>query len=202
MTRALAWSSPTYAAVVATVVGTSVWLLLRIWRRARVDLPRAMPRLPLLGNAVVYAKGPTQYLSKTARELGPVFELDLAGVQTVAICSPEIARQVQFASESVLSSRKAIESFGFLEGKGVFSTHCGAIANKYVVKNFLYPLLQQQKTVSERPLGCLCDRHALFPSQTVTSRGSLSGSAALAHSCIHTRTHTHTQNTTKHNPSL
>eukprot|EP00048_Salpingoeca_helianthica_P003592 m.68767 g.68767 ORF g.68767 m.68767 type:complete len:499 (-) comp12790_c0_seq1:79-1575(-) len=148
----VALSSPSRIALAAAAAGLSVWMVILYFRkRARaLNVPRASPWIPLLGNALAYAKNPPKFLAETAHKLGPVFELDLAGLVTVAVCSPELARQVEFASESVMSSRAPLEVFGFLEGLGTFSTHSGALTHKYVVKNFLYPLLDQQSELVDR----------------------------------------------------
>jgi hypothetical protein len=137
-----------HAALAGVLAALGAWTLLGKKKKALHNIPIVEPRIPVLGNALAYAKDPPRFLRETSQRLGPVFELDLAGLLCVAVCSTEAARQVEYASESVLSSRAPIEAFGFLEGLGTLSTHSGAAAHKFVLKNFFYPLMEQQSTVS------------------------------------------------------
>lgn len=96
--------------------------------------PLAAPHIPVLGNALQYKKCPSTFLCQTAARYGPVFRLNLAGMETTVVCSAEAMRQFAFAPESVLSAKEAVSDLGFDYTLGTFNVSKGTDIHKKIIK--------------------------------------------------------------------
>ena len=109
--------------------------------------PLASPHIPVFGNALEYKKSPTKFLATAANNCGPVFRINLAGMQTTIVSSRETIRQFAYASESILSSPAAIADIGFTYTLGKLNSENGAEVHKRIIKSCYFTKDQLNTTV-------------------------------------------------------
>ena len=98
-------------------------------------VPLASPHLPVLGNALAYKKHPDRFLHNQTKLHGPIFRINLAGLETYILTNRSSIKQHAMAPESVLSSRAAVADFGFKYTLGDNNVFKGADFHRDVVKS-------------------------------------------------------------------
>jgi cytochrome P450 len=124
-------------------VGASLLLiavLIVLARRLRRQPLKTRPPLapgarPFIGHALAYKTDPAGFLAAACNDVGPIFEINLAGKRMVVIGpSREAIRQATIAPESVLSARQAVADIGFNETLGPLNVFKGTDLHKRWLK--------------------------------------------------------------------
>jgi cytochrome P450 len=123
--------------VVALVAAASVCYLVSYRSSKNVDtsnVPWAPDKIPILGHALAYRKDPTGFLLRAFKQVGAIFQLNLAGKHMFVVADMEAQRIVSKAPERVLSARQAVADIGFDVTLGTLNVHKGTDLHKGIVK--------------------------------------------------------------------
>lgn len=121
----------------------ALFLFIGYWIRPRTEInqvPLAKPYIPFLGNALAYKKHPDRFLCSQAKILGPLFRINLAGMETYVLSSRATLKQFALAPENVLSSKAAVSDFGFKYTLGERNVYEGSEFHKNVIKSYFTSL--------------------------------------------------------------
>lgn len=116
---------------------SAYFLFLRTKQEVKKDesnIPWAPGAIPVLGHALQYKKGPSEFLVKTSQETGSMFQLNLAGKHMFVVCGPAEQKVVASAPESILSARQAVADIGFEQTLGHLNVHKGTDIHKGIIK--------------------------------------------------------------------
>eukprot|EP00934_Nitzschia_sp_Nitz4_P006210 Nitzschia sp. Nitz4//scaffold120_size68122//3266//5905//NITZ4_006035-RA/size68122-processed-gene-0.44-mRNA-1//-1//CDS//3329534251//6200//frame0 len=120
--------------------GKAVAVVYFSWKKSKVEdnLPGSIPwapgGIPVLGHALQYKENPPAFISKTSKEIGSVFRLNMAGKEMVIVTGPEAQRDVAMKPESQLSARQEVANLGFLEMLGNLNVYTGSDLHKGIIK--------------------------------------------------------------------
>jgi hypothetical protein len=135
-----------YIGIDALVVCLGILITIALvgyWMKPKKEtnqVPLAQPHIPLLGNALAYKDHPDKFLCLQAKQLGPIFRINLAGMETYVLSSRATLKQFALAPDNVLSSMSAVADFGFKYTLGERNVFEGSEFHKNVVKaNFSSP---------------------------------------------------------------
>eukprot|EP00980_Cylindrotheca_fusiformis_P009840 scaffold2177_cov115-Cylindrotheca_fusiformis.AAC.5 len=103
-------------------------------RKYKSNIPWAPGALPLIGHALSYRHDPAKFLLDSSKQVGEVFQINLAGKHMIIACGPHIQRIVATAPESILSARQAVADIGFEQTLGYLNVHIGTDLHKGIVK--------------------------------------------------------------------
>lgn len=98
------------------------------------NIPWAPGAIPVLGHALKYRQDPGKFLVESSKQVGEIFQINLAGKHMIVACGARMQRMVASAPESILSARHAIADIGFEQTLGYLNVHKGTDLHKAVVK--------------------------------------------------------------------
>lgn len=98
------------------------------------NIPWAPGAIPVLGHALKWRQNPGKFLLECSKQVGEVFQINLAGKHMIIASGARKQRMVATAPESILSARHAIADIGFEQMLGYLNVYKGTDLHKGIVK--------------------------------------------------------------------